>query len=266
MELVSLLASNNYIIYNKLLAKLIGRDEAIMLGELISEYNYWKAKDEIDEFGYFYSTVENIEENILFTAYEQRKILNKLSEIGLVETVIKGMPAKRYIKINQEQVIKVFDIEELKNLTASDKEIKEQDIKEFDTNNNNIINNKNNNKNNNKEEMEKFQTTYNSICIDLPKIQKLTDRRISAIKKYLKEFDFETFERECKLAQESDFISGRSGKWQSSFDWLIKIDNATKVLEGNYKNKNKSGLGILSEIYQETINQKEIKKEEFSLW
>ena len=35
-------------------------------------------------------------------------------------------------------------------------------------------------------------------------------------------------------AEASDFLSGRSGDWQASFDWLIKAGNSQKVLEGNY--------------------------------
>ena len=55
------------------------------------------------------------------------------------------------------------------------------------------------------------------------------------------------------MAEDSDFLSGRNGKWTScNFDWLINENNMVKVLEGNYKNKGKkSGLDVLKELWDE---------------
>jgi hypothetical protein len=50
----------------------LGIDEAIILGELASEYEYWSRREELQD-GYFYSTIENIEENTTLTEYKQRK-------------------------------------------------------------------------------------------------------------------------------------------------------------------------------------------------
>ena len=36
----------------------------------------------------------------------------------------------------------------------------------------------------------------------------------------------------------SDFLSGRNGKWTAcDLGWLMKADNFTKVVQGNYDNK-----------------------------
>ena len=43
-----------------------------------------------------------------------------------------------------------------------------------------------------------------------------------------------------KKVQASDFLSGRSGAWQCSFDWLMITGNMLKVIEGNYDNKKNS--------------------------
>jgi hypothetical protein len=37
--------------------------------------------------------------------------------------------------------------------------------------------------------------------------------------------------------QDSDFLTGRTGKFTASFDWIIKPANRQKILEGNYANK-----------------------------
>jgi hypothetical protein len=37
-----------------------------------------------------------------------------------------------------------------------------------------------------------------------------------------------------KKVENSDFLSGRSGKWRATFDWIIIPSNAVKIIEGNY--------------------------------
>lgn len=54
----------------------------------------------------------------------------------------------------------------------------------------------------------------------------------------LKERDLATWAEVVKRLAASDFASGRSGKWTATPDWLMSSpDNATKVLEGNYDNR-----------------------------
>ena len=147
MGILQLIANRNYITLNKDLIKLVGLEEAILLGELASEYDYWEKQDALED-GYFYTTVENVQNNTTLSDYQQRKILKKLQEMDLVDVKVRGIPAKRYIKINEEQVIELFDSQLLKNLISSSQKIKELDVKKLKGNNN--INNKNNNKNKNK--------------------------------------------------------------------------------------------------------------------
>lgn len=43
----------------------------------------------------------------------------------------------------------------------------------------------------------------------------------------------------CKKIEQSDFLTGRDGKWQGcSIDWILKPGNWAKILEGNYDNRN----------------------------
>ena len=148
MTIIQLIASSNFITVNKDLIKLLGIDEAIILGELASEYDYWSKRDELQD-DYFYSTIENIENNTTLSEHKQRKALNKLKSLNLIDIKIKGIPAKRYIKINEEQVLKILNIQFLKNSGTSPLKVKELDIQKFKGNNNIDNNNiKNNNKNN----------------------------------------------------------------------------------------------------------------------
>ena len=80
--------------------------------------------------------------------------------------------------------------------------------------------------------------SYNSTCKSLPHVQQVTDKRKKAIKARLATFGIEQLQQAFCLAEKSDFLSGRDGKWTScSFDWLMNETNLVKVLEGNYENK-----------------------------
>lgn len=71
----------------------------------------------------------------------------------------------------------------------------------------------------------------------MPQIQKLTEKREKAIDKFLKEFTIEQFEQICQIANDSDFLIGNNErKWKADFDFLIRVDKATNVLEGKYSN------------------------------
>ena len=79
---------------------------------------------------------------------------------------------------------------------------------------------------------------FNSVCISLPKVQKLNDKRRKLIvnaEKLLGEMTFEGF---FNLVESSDFLTGRNGKWCGcGFDWILNPANLTKIIEGNYINK-----------------------------
>ena len=155
MGILQLISTSNFITVNKDLIKELGLEEAILLGELASEYDYWNNKNEIED-GYFYSTIENIEEKTTLTAYKQRKCLENLKNKGIIDIQIRGIPAKRYIKINEEKVIEIFNNKLLKNLTTGCEKTSQLEVKKLNGNNN-IINN-NINKNIKKEKNKKRKT------------------------------------------------------------------------------------------------------------
>ena len=159
MGILQLISTSNFITVNKDLIKELGLEEAILLGELASEYDYWNNKNEIED-GYFYSTIENIEEKTTLTAYKQRKCLESLKNKGIIDIQIRGIPAKRYIKINEEKVIEIFNNKLLKNLTTGCKKTSQLEVKKLNGNNNIINNNINENI---KKEKEKKETEFDSV-------------------------------------------------------------------------------------------------------
>lgn len=159
MGILQLISTSNFITVNKDLIKELGLEEAILLGELASEYDYWNNKNEIED-GYFYSTIENIEEKTTLTAYKQRKCLENLKNKGIIDIQIRGIPAKRYIEINEEKVVEIFNNKLLKNLTTGCKKNSQLEVKKLNGNNNIINNNINNNI---KKEKKKKETEFDSV-------------------------------------------------------------------------------------------------------
>lgn len=80
---------------------------------------------------------------------------------------------------------------------------------------------------------------FNKICFSLPSIKEITKTRETAINNRWKQLD--TLEG-CivffESVQKSDWLSGRNDKgWKASFDWMFKASNFTKIIEGNFINK-----------------------------
>ncbi|MBV4422797.1 hypothetical protein [Clostridium tyrobutyricum] len=92
---------------------------------------------------------------------------------------------------------------------------------------------------------EKIVHAFNSLCPSMPKVQKISKQRKSVIKARWQEYSsLDTFLKVFKMAETSDFLSGRDGKWSAcSFDWIIKSQNFIKVMEGNYRNKTANNSG-----------------------
>jgi hypothetical protein len=145
MNIIDLLANNNYIIANKTIAQLYGLEEAVLLGELASEYKYWENRGELKD-GFFFSTIENIKENTTLSDKRQRSALSTLKNAGIVKVKLMGIPAKRYIKIEVEQLFRALDSKINKNGETSFAKTAELEQTEWQSNNNNLNNNKNNNK------------------------------------------------------------------------------------------------------------------------
>ena len=105
--------------------------------------------------------------------------------------------------------------------------------------------------------LQEIVELYNSLCKSLPKVKELTEKRKDKVRGIWKEKqDIELFSMLFTKAEESEFLSGRDGKWSNcGFDWLINKNNAIKVLEGNYDNKrassNPPGWSNLKEWYEE---------------
>ena len=101
-----LLSSTAFIVLNKGLAREIGLKEAVLLADLISKEEYFIANGMTD--GWFFNTEANIEADTTLNSYHQRKCLKTLKNRNLIVVKRKGIPAKQYFKINEDQVLQIL--------------------------------------------------------------------------------------------------------------------------------------------------------------
>ena len=130
---INLVASNNYISYNKLIAKKFGLEATIVFGELCSISNIFNDQE-------FYCLKTQIEEDTCLSSEAVRKALKFLEQCGAITITKKGIPCRNYYTINIDTVLEILDDE---NWTKSSKstEVKKEvknDVSEEDFNVNEV--------------------------------------------------------------------------------------------------------------------------------
>jgi hypothetical protein len=144
-----LLMSSNYYTLNKQIVKSLGIESAFLLTILI------EASDGLsDDEGWFYQTIEKIGELTGIGRHKQDKIIKDLIELKILEQKNKGVPCKRYFKINYPMIENLVFFNLQTSLSENDKldckketnlsdENSQTRLSEIDNNKEYIINNLN---------------------------------------------------------------------------------------------------------------------------
>ena len=172
-----LLMSSNYYTLNKQIVKSLGIESAFLLTILI------EASDGLsDDEGWFYQTIEKIGELTGIGRHKQDKIIKDLIELKILEQKNKGVPCKRYFKINYSMIENLVFFNPQTSLSEIDKldckketnlsdENSQTRLSEIDNNKEYIINNLN---------KELNHKEHNKSCDDC-------SDDLKAIKKWFKE-------------------------------------------------------------------------------
>lgn len=260
LDFMKLIESKGYISVSKELARNIGLHETMILTELISKYNYFKDKGQLDKEGFFFCTVDDLEHETTINKYYQNKAITNLKKMNLIQYEVKGLPAKRYFKINEFEIMKLFfntdgnDTENTKNKPKNVDEARhDQEVKYSPTRNipseqqegHPVNSNKNNNKNNKTEEEEQLSTGTLSTEIK-NKYQLIFNRQLSAEfeKELLSIFDDENIINYCLSLAEKN---------SDKPSYLIT------VLQ-DWKNE---GLNTIEEIKEYQLQRKEENKKKY---
>ena len=122
-----LLSTDGFITVNKTLIRELGLHEAILIGELCSEYNYWEKCDKLEN-DMFYSTRDNIEYHTGLNEHYQRKAMVTLKERGILEVKKQGIPAVNYYRLNFDKILTL--------LSTSSSSREQLDVNSVNLNNN----------------------------------------------------------------------------------------------------------------------------------
>jgi hypothetical protein len=91
-----------------------------------------------------------------------------------------------------------------------------------------------------------FFNLWNENCGELPQLRSLGNARKSKVKARLRETpDLEIWKAAIQRISKSDFCTGKGPTgWIAGFDWFIKPETLSKVLEGNYDTRKKSAVAV----------------------
>lgn len=134
MNIINILAANNFFIFNKDIAKNYGTNVALLLGSLCNRYSYYQKKKElliIDGKEYFFCIREHIYNDTGLTEYFQRQATKILENLGILQIKRKGIPSKNFYHINTQKLNEILE-------DTSPSPDEEQDVNGVNSNNNNI--------------------------------------------------------------------------------------------------------------------------------
>ena len=155
-----LLMSSNYYTLNKQIVKALGIEPAFLLTILI------EASDGLaDDEGWFYQTIETLEELTGLSRHKQNKIIQDLIETNILIQENRGTPCRRFFKISFQEienlVFKKTETSLLKINKLDCKNLTNYSVKNSQTSLSKINNNKEHNINNiNKELNHKEHKSY----------------------------------------------------------------------------------------------------------
>jgi hypothetical protein len=136
MKFISILSGNGFVLFNKELAHEVSVNGAIIFGQLCSSYESFGSKDMLTVRKgkeYFFLTSEVIEEETALSYRQQVKAIKDLEEVGYIESVIMGSPARKYFHVTDKIIQQLMPKEEVSSDKIADlKESKEQEKSELE--------------------------------------------------------------------------------------------------------------------------------------
>lgn len=187
MSLLKILG-DKFIMYSTTLARGLGIDEAIFVGELARKYNYWEINNKLTDDGFFYISHEDIENDTCLSKHRQIKATKNLVDFGIIEIKqVGGMNRSNYYRVNEQTLEKYFydcqesrqsmgknlDIANCRNSTLQSAESEPSKLQNLDTTNTINTNTTTNttNKETNYEKGKRLKDTkkeiidyFNSLC------------------------------------------------------------------------------------------------------
>lgn len=167
-------------------------------------------------------------------AVERRKQIDMYEHYCLIDT-------SKAVNININLIdVNNNEVNVSNNQQSKEKESKEKDSKKDSSDPPQAVVNGDTKKETEKIDYKALIDTFNSICVSLPRIESVTNKRQGKIRTLIKNYgdDKKILLKLFRKTEASDYLTGRNGKWPGcGFDWIIEYNNAVKILDGNYDNE-----------------------------
>lgn len=247
ITLKQLLMSSNYFVLNKQITKKLGIETAFLLTVLI------EGSDKLsDEEGWFFQTIELLEEITGLSRHKQTKIIENLLRLNLMTQKNRGVPCKRYFKINFKNVENLIFLglnSEVKKTESSLLKIDKLESKNFTNKNvnnsqtsmskiNKHINNIYKENIINNIDYSLFMEKWNELAkeCELNVIKFFTESRKKKLSELLEKYTEEEILETMSKIKNINFLLGKTDKsnWKITFDDFLSEEKFIKIMEGAY--------------------------------
>ena len=131
-----LLNHDNTISVNRRLAHALGLSEAVIYAALLAKHAWYEQHGKLSD-GWFYSTVDDMEESTSLTKCQQSRCVKRLVSAGLIRCAAKGLPARRFFYIVDdprllEGIIGICEPSTEENAPAVRSETSPQEVRKSD--------------------------------------------------------------------------------------------------------------------------------------
>lgn len=89
---------------------------------------------------------------------------------------------------------------------------------------------------------QEIMDLYNATCVSYPRCKTMSEARKKAIRaRFNAGYTLDDFRVLFTKSEASSFLKGKNNRnWSATFDWMIKDANMSKVLDGNYDDRDVS--------------------------
>ena len=103
---------DNTISFNRPLAHAIGLSETIIYGALVAKWYYYSEREMLNDDGWFYSTVPDLQESTSLSEKQQKRCIKALVDLNLIKCETRGMPARRcfYLIDDFEKILSLIEM------------------------------------------------------------------------------------------------------------------------------------------------------------
>lgn len=234
-----ILRSNNYWTLNKTVVREFGIETAFLLTNLAEAESMMA-----DENGWFYQTSDTLEELTTLSRYKQDKSIEELEEAGILIKEVRGIPAKRYFKLDYETLANKI----AKNSQTGFQKTRKQEFKKLATN-----------KESNNKESNKEITTTSDGAADFKRVSRFYQNNFGMLNPYTAEdlqyriqeigadLVIEAMKKALDNGKPYSYAKGIMDNWYKNN--ILTVEDV-EAEETAYKNKrnNKSAIDDLWEV------------------